>query len=284
MIPKYLVLQSDFGLNDGAVAAMHGVAYTVAPDITISDLTHGIPPYDIFSASYRLIQTIQYWPEGTVFVSVVDPGVGSERRSVVARLDSGHYIVTPDNGTLSHAAKYIGIEALREIDEDNNRLPYSQESHTFHGRDVYVYNAALLASDTSCFEGLEQELDPASIVTLDLVDPAIDEEGRIHGVIDTLDIRFGSLWTNIPSEFMKKQKIQVGDGVKLTITYQGIQKYQNELIFGQSFADVKVGEPLVYINSLIHVGIAINQQSFSDTYNIGTGKDWKITIEKINKR
>lgn len=283
MTAKHLVLQSDFGLNDGAVAAMHGVAYTVAPEVTISDLTHGIPPYDIFSASYRLIQTIQYWPRGSVFVSVVDPGVGSDRRSVVAQLASGHYIVTPDNGTLSHAAKYIGIDALREIDEDNNRLPYSQESHTFHGRDVYVYNAALLASDASYFEGLEQELDPASLTALDLADPRIDDEGLIHGVIDTLDIRFGSLWTNIPSEYIKRQKIQMGDLIKVTIVHQGVQKYQNELVFGQSFADVKIGEPLAYINSLIHVGIAINQQSFSDTYNIGTGKDWEITIKKINK-
>lgn len=283
MTAKHVVLQSDFGLNDGAVAAMHGVAYTVAPEVTLSDLTHGIPPYDIFSASYRLIQTIQYWPRGSVFVSVVDPGVGSERKSVVAKLSSGHYIVTPDNGTLSHAAKYIGIEALREIDENQNRLPYSQESHTFHGRDVYVYNAALLALDETYFEGLKQELDPASIVSLDLLDPTLDEDGLIHGVIDTLDIRFGSLWTNIPSEYMKEQEIQIGDRIKVTIVHQGIQKYQNELVFGQSFADVKIGEPLAYINSLIHVGIAINQQSFSETYNIGTGKDWKITIKKINK-
>lgn len=282
MANQHLVLQSDFGLEDGAVAAMHGVAYTVAGEVTISDLTHDIPPYDIFNASYRLIQTIHYWPEGTVFVSVVDPGVGSDRRSVVAKLKSGHYVVTPDNGTLSHLAKYIGIVAVKEIDEEEHRLPHSRESHTFHGRDVYIYNAALLAKDKTYFDELPQELDPNSLVQLDLLDPYV-EEGVIHGVIDTLDVRFGSLWTNIPSKLLKDKGIEVGDSIKVTIRHQGIQKYQNEILFGHSFADVKVGEPIVYINSLIQLGIAINQQNLSKTYNIGTGQDWHIMIEKLNK-
>lgn len=277
---QHLVLQSDFGLADGAVAAMHGVAYSVAPHLCISDLTHDIPPYDIFSASYRLIQTVQYWPEGTVFVSVVDPGVGSERKSVVALLESGHFVVTPDNGSLSHLAKYIGIKELKEIDEEVNRLPHSKESHTFHGRDVYVYNAALLAKDPEYFDQLKHRLNPDSIEKLELVDSYRDGE-VIHGVIDTLDVRFGSLWTNIPSSQLKECGIQVGDSIKLTIEHHGIQKYQNEIFFGHSFADVKVGEPLAYINSLIQLAIAINQQNFSKTYNIGTGRDWHISIQKV---
>ncbi|MBP2966732.1 SAM-dependent chlorinase/fluorinase, partial [Acinetobacter baumannii] len=105
---NYLVLQTDFGLVDGAVSAMYGVAYTVDPNISIENLTHDIPPYDIWVASYRLYQTVKYWPTGTVFVSVVDPGVGSERKSVVAKTSSGHYIITPDNGSLTHIAHYDG--------------------------------------------------------------------------------------------------------------------------------------------------------------------------------
>lgn len=280
MTRKHLVLQSDFGLDDGAVAAMHGVAFSVAPEITLSDLTHGIKPYDIFDGSYRLVQTVQYWPAGTVFVSVVDPGVGSNRTSVIAKLKSGHYIVTPNNGTLSHVAKHIGIEALKEIDEAENRLPHSQESHTFHGRDVYVYNGALLAADENYFEQLTKTLSLEDVVMEDLLDAEIDESGVIHGVIDILDIRFGSLWTNIPSEMMREIGIAIGDEMKVTITHDGIQKYQNHLLFAHSFADVNIGEPLGYINSLIQLGIAINQQNFSETYNIGTGNDWKIQIQK----
>jgi S-adenosylmethionine hydrolase len=97
-----LVLQTDFGLVDGAVAAMYGVAYGVDGELSIHDLTHEIPPYDIFAASYRLYQTTKYWPEGTVFVSVVDPGVGSDRRSIIAETVDHHFIITPDNGTLTH--------------------------------------------------------------------------------------------------------------------------------------------------------------------------------------
>lgn len=82
---KYLVLQTDFGLGDGAVSAMYGVAHMVSDEIVVEDLTHEIPPYDIWVASYRLYQTVKYWPKGSVFVSVVDPGVGSTRRSIVAK-------------------------------------------------------------------------------------------------------------------------------------------------------------------------------------------------------
>src|SRR5690625_5114259 len=147
MINKLLVLQTDFGLADGAVSAMQGVAYSVAPEVTISHLTHEIEPYNIYDASYRLLQTIDYWPAGTVFVSVVDPGVGSQRRSIVAKTKNGQYIVTPDNGTLSHVAKYVGLEEVKEINEAKNRLPHSEKSHTFHGRDVYVYNGAMLSDN-----------------------------------------------------------------------------------------------------------------------------------------
>ena len=108
-----LVFQTDFGMEDGAVSAMYGVAYGVSPDLKIYDLTHGIEPYNTWEASYRLIQTVNYWPEGTVFVSVVDPGVGSTRRSIVAKTKTGQYVVTPDNGTLTFVKRNLGIEAVR---------------------------------------------------------------------------------------------------------------------------------------------------------------------------
>ena len=147
-----LVLQSDFGLVDGAVAAMTGVALCVDPSLRIYDLTHNIPPFDVYEASFRLLQAVPYWPEGTVFVSVVDPGVGSKRRSVVARTRSNHYIVTPDNGTLTHLGDVIGIEEIREISEETGRRKKDAASNTFHGRDVYAYTGALLASGKIPFE------------------------------------------------------------------------------------------------------------------------------------
>ena len=276
---NYLVLQTDFGLVDGAVSAMYGVAYTVNPKITIENLTHDIPPYDIWVASYRLYQTFKYWPVGTVFVSVVDPGVGSERKSVVAKTKSGHYIITPDNGSLTHIAHYDGLEEVRLIDEVKSRLPHSEESHTFHGRDIYAYNGARLASKEITFEELGHVIDASNIEALEITDSTL--EGNImKGSIDVLDVRFGSLWTSIPSTFMKELDVSHGNHLQVTIFHQNKKVYQNIMKFAKSFADVNIGEPLVYVNSLVNLGVAVNQDSFSDLYNIGTGDDWKIEIRK----
>ncbi|HLR88497.1 MAG TPA: S-adenosyl-l-methionine hydroxide adenosyltransferase family protein [Atopostipes sp.] len=277
---KLLVLQTDFGLADGAVSAMQGVAYSVAPEVTISHLTHEIEPYNIYDASYRLLQTIDYWPAGTVFVSVVDPGVGSQRRSIVAKTKNGQYIVTPDNGTLSHVAKYVGLEEVKEINEAKNRLPHSEKSHTFHGRDVYVYNGAMLADNEAYFEELEKNVPVDSIVQLNIAEPTL-QDGTIHGVIDILDIRFGSLWTNIPLELVEEAGIETGDTISVRIYHENIKKYDNQLLFGHSFADVAIGETVGYINSLINLAVAINQQNFSATYNIGTGNEWHIQVKKV---
>ena len=147
-----LVFQSDFGIADGAVSAMYGVAYSVDKTLQLFDLTHEIPQYNIWEASYRLIQTVVYWPEGSVFVSVVDPGVGSNRKSIGVKTAKGQYIITPDNGTLTHIKRICGIVEAREIDETINRLPNSGASYTFHGRDIYAYTGARLAAGVIDFE------------------------------------------------------------------------------------------------------------------------------------
>ena len=275
---KPLVFQTDFGLVDGAVSAMYGVAYTVAPDLRIHDLTHDITPFNIWEASYRLIQTINYWPEGTVFVSVVDPGVGSDRKSVVAKTKSGRYVVTPDNGTLTHVIRFEGIEAVREIDENVNRLPRSGESYTFHGRDVYAFTGARLAAGIIDFEGVGPELPVESLTGLPIVEPYL-EGNAACGTIDVLDVRFGSLWTNIPRTLFLETGIQYGDRVSITIENDTRCVYRNIIQFARSFADVYVGEALAYVNSLDCMAVAINQGSFARAYNVGTGNSWRIRIE-----
>ena len=275
---KLLVFQTDFGLVDGAVSAMYGVAYTVHPDLRIHDLTHDITPFNIWEASYRLIQTINYWPESTVFVSVVDPGVGSDRKSVVAKTKSGRYIVTPDNGTLTHVIRLEGIEAVREIDENMNRLPRSGESYTFHGRDVYAFTGARLAAGIIDFEGVGPELPVESLTGLPIVEPYLDGNAAC-GTIDVLDVRFGSLWTNIPRSLFLETGIQYGDRVSITIENDTRCVYRNIILYAKSFAEVYVGEALAYVNSLDCVAVAINQGSFARAYNIGTGNSWRIWIE-----
>lgn len=276
---KPLILQTDFGMADGAVSAMYGVAYSVCPELRISDLTHDIPQYNIWEASYRLIQTVKYWPAGSVFVSVVDPGVGSTRRSIAVKTVEGQYIITPDNGTLTHVKRMCGIEAAREIDETVNRLPNSGESYTFHGRDIYAYTGARLAAGIISFEEIGPEIDVPSVIELPVVDAVLQQE-TVSGTIDVLDVRFGSLWTNIPRELFLKTGVKHGGRVEITIENSTRTLYKNILVYAKSFADVYVGEPLVYVNSLDNMAVAINQGSFANAYNIGTGTNWKITMRK----
>ena len=274
-----LILQSDFGYADGAVSAMYGVALGVSPTLRVFDLTHDIPQYDIWEASYRLIQTVSYWPRGSVFVSVVDPGVGSTRRSIAVRTAEGQYIITPDNGTLTHIKRMWGIEEARIIDESVNRLPNSGESYTFHGRDIYAYTGARLASGVISFAQVGPEVPVDSVIELPVVEP--QREGDvITGTIDVLDVRFGSLWTNISRDLFAGLGVSHGGRVEVSIANNTRTLYKNIMVYAKSFADVNVGEPLLYINSLDCVAVAINQGSFSKAYNIGTGITWRIALRK----
>lgn len=279
---RILVLQTDFGLSDGAVSAMYGVALTVARDLQIYDLTHDIPPYNIWEGSYRLYQTISYWPEETVFVSVIDPGVGTGRLSVVAKTANNQYIVTPDNGTLTHIAHNFGIVEVREIDETKNRLPNSGESYTFHGRDIYAYTGARLAAGVISFAEVGREITVEQIVRLPHPEPELTKH-EVKGIIDVLDVRFGNLWTNIDRELFQKFGVSYGDLLEVIIENDTRLVYRNAMTFGRSFADSRLGEPLIYVNSVDKLGVAINQGSFAKAYRIGTGLNWKITIRKLKK-
>ncbi|MGB4612704.1 MAG: S-adenosyl-l-methionine hydroxide adenosyltransferase family protein [Erysipelotrichaceae bacterium] len=275
---KLLIYQSDFGLVDGAVSAMEGVALKVDLDLTIRHLTHEITPYNIFEASYRLYQTVVYWPSETVFVSVVDPGVGTKRRSVVAKTKDDKYIVTPNNGTLTHLAANIGIVEIREIDKNLYRKE-TNFSHTFHGRDVYSYTGALLASGKIQYEEVGKKLDLDEILCLPLSEVEVSEN-LVRGNIDILDVRFGSLWTNINREDFLKLNVKYGEKLEVTIYNGDTLVYQNQIVYGKSFAEVMVGSPIVYINSVFKVGIAINQGSFAKAYNIGVGSAWVVELRK----
>ena len=275
---QLLVLQSDFGLVDGAVSAMIGVALEEARDLNIHHLTHDITPYHIEEASYRLFQTIDYWPEGTTFVSVVDPGVGSKRKSVVALTKRNQYIVTPDNGTLSYIKDQV--VAVREISEVSNRRANTEHSYTRHGRDVYAYTGAKLASGHINFEEVGPELSVERIVEIPVVKTTQGPDW-VQGVVDILDVRFGSLWTSIKREDFQKLSPEFGDRFEVTIYNNDMLVYQNQVVYGKSFADVRIGQPVLYVNSVYRLGLAINQGSFSKAYNVGVGPQWSIQLKKI---
>jgi S-adenosylmethionine hydrolase len=275
-----LVLLTDFGTQDGAVSAMKGVAYGVSPDLLVSDLSHENP--SIFSGAYRLYQTEQFWPTGTVFVAVVDPGVGTSRLSVVLKTRNGHYFVGPDNGLLSLVAERDGIEGLRRIDESVNRRPGSDESHTFHGRDVYAYTGARLAAGVISFEQVGPELPAKSLITIPYRRPA-REGDTVKGIIPVLDIQFGNVWSNIPKSLFDELHIGLGEPVRVRIYHENKLVDEAVMPYQRTFGEVPIGKPLAYVNSLVNMAVALDQKSYAAAHKIDSGPDWFIEFGRAPK-
>jgi S-adenosylmethionine hydrolase len=247
--------------------------------LKLFDLTHEIPAYNIWEAAYRLEQTIPYWPAGTVFVSVVDPGVGTDRKSVVLKTKAGHFIVTPDNGTLTLIAASEGIAAIREIDEAVNRRKGSEQSYTFHGRDVYAYTAARLASGTISFEQVGKLLDN-KVVSIPYQKATIENK-KIKGTIAILDIQYGNIWTNITTDIFKQLNAKVGDSIHVAIYQNKIRRYEGNMPYAETFGAVEKGKPLLYLNSLMQVSFALNMDNFSAVHKIYSGSEWTVELSKL---
>jgi S-adenosylmethionine hydrolase len=273
-----VVYQTDFGLKDGAVSAMHGVAVAVDRSLRLEDLTHEIPAFNIWEGAYRLADTVPYWPAGTVFVSVIDPGVGTERKSVVLKTRSGHFVVSPDNGTLTLVAEDLGIDAVREIDESRYRRPGSELSYTFHGRDVYSYAAAHLASGKTRFEEIGPEL-PAAVAKIAYQKPALEGD-VVAGNIPILDVQFGNVWTNIDRATFERLGVARGAEVAVRILSEGQKVYEGTMPYVSTFGDVPEGEPLLYLNSVDNVALAINWGNFAATHGVASGPEWRIEVAK----
>ncbi|MEY8417322.1 SAM hydrolase/SAM-dependent halogenase family protein [Tissierella praeacuta] len=274
-----LVFLTDFGLKDGAVSAMKGVSFGVSPELKMFDLTHDIPSYDIWEGAYRFKQTCSYWPKGTVFVGVVDPGVGTERASIVLKTKEGYYFVGPDNGLFGLVAEDMGIEEVRRIDETKNRLKGSEKSYTFHGRDIFAYVGARLASGQLKFEDVGPKLE-SKIVTIPYQEATI-KDNAVMGNIPVLDIQYGNIWSNISDELFEKLEPKFGDMFKVEIFNGDKLVYQGNMPFVESFGDVDEGKPMIYYNSLLNVSTAINMGNFAAQYKVSSGADWTIKLTKI---
>ena len=275
---KIVVFQSDFGLKDGAVSAMKGVALGVSADLKLFDLTEEIPAYNIWEAAYRLEQTVPYWPVGTVFVSVVDPGVGTTRKSVVLKTKTGQFIVTPDNGTLTLIASSQGIAEIRQIDEVLNRRKNSEESYTFHGRDVYAYTAARLASGVISYEQVGMKL-PNEVVQIPF-QQAVKTGNTVKGTIAILDVQYGNIWTNIGGGLFNQLGLKYGDTLHVEIYHNQEKVFSGDMPYCQTFGAVSKGKPLAYLNSLLQLSFALNQGDFAKTYSIASGNEWRVEATK----
>lgn len=273
---------TDFGEKDGAVAAMRGVANGVSNELQIFDLSHQITPYDIWEGAYRLFQTSPFWQNGSVFVCVVDPGVGTERKSIVLKTKANHYFVGPDNGLFTLVAEAEGIEQVREIDLKKHRLPKSDSSYTFFGRDVFAFTGAKLASGTINFEEVGEELLPSSLNLIKYQKPTF-ENGKILGGIPILDIQYGNVWTNIDKQTFAKLNVKIGE--KLIAKFYKNDELISEVIvpYQNTFGEVKEGEDLCYFNSLMNLSFAVNMGDFSKKYSVLSGFEWKIDLQKLQK-
>jgi len=192
------------------------------------------------------------------------------------RTKSGHLFVSPDNGTLTLVAEDLGIEGVRRIDEGIHRLPGSDRSHTFHGRDLFVVVAARLAAGVMPFEAVGP-LQPPDVVRLAYRKPAV-VDGRIVGGIPALDVNFGNVWTNIPESLLEQQGLHPGSRFEVVVRQKDQEVFRGELPYVATFGAVPEGEPLVYVNSLLNLAIGLNQASFAARHGIRAGGEWTVEV------
>jgi S-adenosylmethionine hydrolase len=252
--PKPLIVfMTDFGTLDDAVAICKGVIKGIAPEAEIIDLTHEVTPFSISEGARLLGRTSQYYPRGTIFLTVIDPGVGTSRRSIVVETKRGQYFVLPDNGLITQVVDRDGIAGIREIANPSWLLTGSSSS-TFHGRDVYSPVAAHLAHGEDW-----TQVGPAraEVTRLD-VPRAVIDAGGIKGQVVALDGPFGNLVTNIEGEDFRKLGYRVGDTVRVAV---GSAEFR--LPFAATFGAVAAGQSLLFIDSRGLVSLAVNQGNFA---------------------
>jgi hypothetical protein len=200
----------------------------------------------------------------------------------VLKTRSGHYFVTPDNGTLTFVAESLGVEQVREIDEKSNRLSRSGDSYTFHGRDVYAYTAARLASGVITFT--EVGPDRGREIVRVPYQRAVFEKGALRGGIPILDIQYGNVWTNIDRETFLQLGVDKGEQLDARILVNGELRAQVVLTYADTFSGVAVGEPVLYFNSLGNVSLAINQENFAEQHDVASGPDWHVVITASGRK
>ena len=270
--PPTIVFMTDFGVVDDSVAICRGVMYSVMPAVRIVDLTHEVMPFSILDGARYLYGATPYYPAGTVFVVVIDPGVGSARKAVIIKSKRGQYFVLPDNGLITLVAQRDGLDSAREITNTSWMIGKALSS-TFHGRDIFSPAGAHLARGDDWAQ-VGPEVDVNTLVRLDLQAAKIDDQG-LHGEVIATDGPFGNLVTNVDAEDFLKLGYQRGQTVPITI---GDRRF--DVPFVKTFSDVPLNKPLIYIDSRGHFALAVNQGSFAATYGIKPQMKFSIARAK----
>jgi hypothetical protein len=258
--PPTVVFMTDFGVVDDSVALCKGVMYSIAPDLRIVDLSHQVTPFSILDGARFLYGSTPYFPEGTVFVVVIDPGVGSTRKAVVVKSKRGQYFVLPDNGLMTLVQDRDGIESAREI-TNRDWMIGAALSSTFHGRDIFSPAGAHVAHGED-WTKVGPEVNVNTLVRIDISAAHLDAQG-LTGEVLAIDGPFGNLVTNISAEDFLKLDYGRGQSVHVAIG-----KNEMNIPFVRTFSDVPLKKPLLYIDSRGHLAMALNQGSFAAAYDV----------------
>jgi len=260
---KVIGFMTDFDVKDDAVGICKAVMDGVAPGVRIIDITHQSEPYNIAMGARFLAGSAPYFPKDAVFVVVIDPGVGSKRKAIIARSRVGQFFVLPDNGLLTLVQDRDGIVEAHEITNPAWMIG-SGISSTFHGRDIFSPAGAHLARGDD-WTAAGPALDVTKLVRLDLKTASLDAMG-LHGEVIGTDGPYGNLVLNVPREIFMQLGYKIGDQVPITL---GDKQYI--FPFVKTFSDVPVGKELFYIDSRGRLSLWINQRDFAQTYKVGEG-------------
>ena len=258
-----IIMITDFGIKDFYVGAMKGAMYKVFPQAKIDEISHGVSKFDIKEGAYTLAKAAPEFPTGTVFVGVIDPGVGTQRKPIAMKTENGNYFVAPDNGLLTLIGGSMGVAEVREI---TNRAVMRQDvqSSTFHGRDIFGPAAAHLAKGFA-FDKIGPVLKEYVQLPISFAKVV---DGAIVGQIDVID-EYGNVITNIRPELFEKLGIQDGQTIEVEFSDQRsvVGKYV------KAYGDVPVGFFVGLFGSGGVFEVAINQGNLAEALKLeATGK------------
>ena len=267
---KVIGFMTDFDVKDDAVGICKAVMEGIAPGVRVIDITHQSKPYDIAMGARFLAMSAPYFPKDAVFVVVIDPGVGSTRKAIVARSRTGQIFVLPDNGLLTGIQDYDEIVEAHEI-TNTKWMIGSGISSTFHGRDIFSPAGAHAARGEDIAQA-GPALDVKKLVRIELKFATLERDGA-HGQVIGTDGPFGNLILNVSAVTFRVLGYKIGDQVPIDLDGK---RYIYP--FEKTFSDVPVGKELFYIDSRGRLGISINQRNFSETYKVGEGAE--VTIPR----
>jgi len=250
-----ITLTTDFGARDPYVAAMKGVLLARCPSARVLDLTHEIAPQDVVEGALFLAAAVPYFPEGTIHLAVIDPGVGGARRGIVARV-AGQVVVCPDNGLLGALALTHPLAEVHEIAAP--RFMRDEVSATFHGRDVFAPAAARIATGVALADAGPSVADP---VLLDLPAPERMRDGTVVARVIHLD-RFGNAITNLAAG-------AIPAGARVVVRGEPVP-------LARTYGDVAAGAPLAVVGSAGLLEVAVNQGSAAHRFGLARGDEVRV--------